>query len=110
MLPSVRCRWVQASAWTISREQPASMYCLAMTSGVYTIRCASNGTRAVRPGRRDHVGAEREVRDELAVHHVPLDQVDAGGFECGDLVAELGEVGGEDGRGDLDRAGHDGGS
>ena len=33
--------------------------------------------------------------------------VDAGGLEGGDLVAELGEVGGEDGRGDLDRPGHE---
>jgi hypothetical protein len=36
-----------------------------------------------------------------------LDEVDAGGFECGDLVAELREIGGEDGGGDLDRSCHD---
>jgi hypothetical protein len=63
------------------REQPASTYCFAITSGVYTIRWASNGTEAV-ARRGDHVGAEREVGDELAVHHVPLDQVDPGRLEA----------------------------
>ncbi len=43
MLPSVRCRWGQASACTIRRSHPASMYWAAMLSGVSTIRCASNG-------------------------------------------------------------------
>ena len=70
------------------------------------MRCASNGQRRVRSGRGDHVGTEREVRDELAVHDVPLDVVDAGGLERGDLLAELGEVRGQHGRDDLDRAAH----
>ena len=50
----------------------------------------------------DHVGAEGEVRDEPAVHHVPLDAVDAGVGEVRDRVAEPGEVGGQDRRGDLE--------
>ncbi len=62
--------------------------------------------RRVGSGGGDHVGAEREVRDELAVHHVPLDEVDPGRLECGDLLAEPGEVGGQHGRGDLDRSAH----
>ena len=30
------------------------------------------------PTGADHVGAEREVGHELPVHHIPLDQIDAG--------------------------------
>jgi hypothetical protein len=56
--------------------------------------------------RRDHVGPEREVRHELTVHHVPLDAVHPGLVECDQRFAELGEVDGQDGRGDLDRQGH----
>ena len=41
----------------------------------------------------DDVGPERQVGDELAVHHVPLHEVDAGLLESDDLVAEPGEVG-----------------
>ena len=46
------------------------------------------GHGRVRSGGGDHVGAEREVGDELAVHHVPLDEVDPGRLECGDLLTE----------------------
>ena len=53
----------------------------AITSGVSTIRWASNGTRDVRPGGGDDVGPERQVGHELAVHDVPLDEVDAGLLE-----------------------------
>ena len=57
-------------------------------------------------GGGDDVGAERQVGHELAVHDVPLDEVDAGLLQRGDLLAEAGEVGREHGRGDLDRSGH----
>ena len=60
--------------------------------------------------RGDDVGAEREVGDELTVHHVPLDEVDTGLLEGDDLVAEAGEVGGQHRRDDLDRSGHRGGN
>ena len=79
-----------------------------MTSGVSTIRWASNGTVTYGAGGGDDVGPEREVGHELAVHDVPLDEVDAGLLQGGDLLAEPGEVGGQHGRGDLDRAGHRG--
>jgi hypothetical protein len=59
-----------------------------------------------RAGRRDHVRTERQVGHELAVHDVPLDEVDTGLLEGLDLLAETGEVGREDRRGDLDRARH----
>ena len=106
MWPSVRWRWLDASAWTISRRQPASTYRAAIASGVSTIRWASNGTVACVAGGGDDVGPERQVGDELAVHHVPLDEVDARLLQRGDLLAEPGEVGRQHGRGDLDRAGH----
>ena len=67
-----------------------------------TIRWASNGSDVWRAGGGDDVGPEREVRHELAVHHVPLDAVDAGRLERGDLLAEAGEVGGQHAGGDLD--------
>ena len=108
MLASVRWRWVQASACTISREQPASTKRSAITSGVYTMRCASNGIVQCGAGGLDHVGTERQVGDELAVHHVPLDAVGAGRLERRDLVAEPREVGREHRRDDLDRARHAG--
>jgi hypothetical protein len=62
----------------------------------------------VRTARPDHVGADREVGDEDAVHHVPLDPVDAGRLERRHLRPEAGEVGGEDRGDDLDRASHGG--
>ena len=54
----------------------------------------------------DHVGPERQVGDELAVHHVPLHEVDAGLLEGDNLVAEAREVRREHRRGDLDRQRH----
>ena len=58
------------------------------------------------PHGGDDVGTERQVGDELAVHHVPLDEVDAGLLEGDDLVAEPREVRREHRRGDLDRQCH----
>ena len=54
----------------------------------------------------DDVRSERQVGDELAVHHVPLDEIDAGLLEAGDLLAEPREVGRQHGGRDLDGAGH----
>ena len=59
----------------------------------------------VGPAGLDHVGPEGEVRHEHAVHHVPLDAVDAGLLECDALLAEPGEVRGQHRRGDLDVSG-----
>jgi hypothetical protein len=38
----------------------------------------------------------------LAVHHVDMDPVGARGIDRADLLAQLGEVGGQDGGGDTD--------
>jgi hypothetical protein len=69
------------------------------------MRWASNGTVAC---RGDDVGAEGQVGDELAVHHVKLDEVHARFLQRRDLLAEAGEVGRQHGRCDLDRASHPG--
>lgn len=55
------------------------------------------------PSRCDHSGAEREIGDELTIHHVPLDQIDTGSLQCFHLFAETAEIDGEDARSDLDR-------
>ena len=47
--------------------------------------------------RLHHQRADGDVGDEVAVHHVDVDPVAAGGVDRPHLVAELGEVGGEDG-------------
>ena len=43
--------------------------------------------------------AEAEVGDEVVVHHVEVDDVRAGGEDGSHVVAEAGEIGGEDGGG-----------
>ena len=42
----------------------------------------------------------------MAVHDVDMDPVGAGGIDRADFLAELGEIGGEDRRGDNERALH----
>jgi hypothetical protein len=49
------------------------------------------------PAGGDHVGSEGQVGDEVPVHHVPLDSVDPGLFQGGDVVAEAREIGGQNG-------------
>jgi hypothetical protein len=57
--------------------------------------------------RLDDGEADRDVGDEVAVHHVHVELVGAPRLDARDLVGEDGVVGGEDGRGDLDRARHE---
>ena len=45
---------------------------------------------------------DRDVRHEMTVHHVDVNQVGAASLGCRDRVAEGGEVGGEDRRRDED--------
>ena len=52
--------------------------------------------------RADH-RAEGEVGHVMVVHHVEVDPVGAGGDHVAHLLAQAGEVGGEDGGGDADR-------
>ena len=52
------------------------------------------GLFGVRTDGLHHVGADRNVRHEMSVHHVDMDPVGAGGIDGAHLLAELGEVGG----------------
>src|SRR5207247_706160 len=52
--------------------------------------------------RGDDDGTDRDVGHEAAVHHVHVELVGAAGLDPRDVVAEGGEVGGEDRGGDLD--------
>ena len=61
---------------------------------------------AVWAQRLHDVGADRDVGHEMAVHDVDMDPVGPGGIDRAHLLAELCEVGGQDGRGDEERAGH----
>ena len=60
----------------------------------------------VGPDRFDDIRADRNVGHEMAVHDVDMDPVGAGGIDRADLLAELGEIGGEDRRGDDERTVH----
>ena len=62
-----------------------------------TMRWQSRNRRGVLAQRGDDRRPDREVRDEVAVHDVDVEQVGLGGHAV-DLVAEPGEVGGEDRR------------
>ena len=42
----------------------------------------------------------------MAVHDIDMDPVGAGGVDGPDFLAELGEIGGEDRRGDDERSRH----
>ncbi len=53
--------------------------------------------------------AEGDVGDEMTVHDVEVDPVGAGGVDGGDLGAQPGEIGGQDGGGDAQGLNHGGG-
>ena len=59
-----------------------------------------------RPTRRNDVWSECEVRNEMSVHHIPLNAVYARLLELDDLVAQPAEIGRKHGRHDGNRAGH----
>ncbi len=72
----------------------------ALRSASSIIRCASSGTSVALRERLDHRRPEGQVRDEVVVHHVDVDPVRA--RDPGHLVPEVGEVGIQDARRDLD--------
>ena len=106
MWPSVRCRCVAGLG--VDDEPRAAG--LDVPLG-HHVRGEHHQVRFERHGdpiadRCDDVRPERQVRHELPVHHVPLDEVDARLLERDDFVAEPREVGGQHGRDDHDRQGH----
>ena len=60
----------------------------------------------VAANRLHHIRADGDVGNEMAVHDVDMDPVGAGGVNRPDFLAELGEIGGEDRRGDDERSLH----
>jgi hypothetical protein len=52
--------------------------------------------RAIGTGRSNDIWAKGEVWYELAVHNVPLNNVDAGLIESTNLFTNLGKIGGKD--------------
>ena len=58
-----------------------------------------------RAQRLHHVRADGDVGHEMAVHHVDMDPVGAGGLDRADFLAQFGEVGRKDRRRDEERAG-----
>ena len=75
------------------------------------VRCVDHEVRfkrlgGVRTHSGNHVRSEGEVGDELAVHHIELDDVDAGLIQCMDLFTKLGEISGQYRGGDLNRQRH----
>ena len=62
----------------------------------------------VRAQRLHHVRPDGDVGHEMAVHHVDMDPVGAGGVDRAHFLAQLGEIGGQDRRGDNERAIHRG--
>src|SRR5438093_5203205 len=52
--------------------------------------------------RLDHVGAERDVGDKSAVHHVHMQPVGSGGQDLRDLLRQARQIGRENARGDAD--------
>ena len=60
------------------------------------------GQRAVPAQRAHQRGAEGDVRHEMPVHDVEMQPVGAGGFDGVNLLAQSGEVSGQEGWGDAD--------
>ena len=60
----------------------------------------------VRAQRLHHAGADRDIRNEMPIHHVDVDPIGAGVIDRAYLFAELGEVGGQNRRGDDERMSH----
>ena len=71
------------------------------------IRWTSSGTVATRLIDRDDRRPDGDVRHEVAVHDVDVNQVGAAALHGGDRLAERGEVGREDRRRDAARSSAD---
>ena len=103
---SERCRCGPASTCTVMMSAPALAKASRCGSHGAIIRCTSSIFCVMRPDRLHHIRPERDDRHEMAVHDVEMDPVGAGGFDRAHLLGELGEVGGQDRRGDDERALH----
>ncbi len=66
----------------------SSMY----RSGSSIIRCTSSGRVATLLNRADHGRTDGDVRDEMAVHDVDVNEIRAAALDRGDVAAEIGEI------------------
>lgn len=57
-------------------------------------------------GGGNDVGPEGEIGNELSVHHIPLEKIDASCIQGFDLGTQFGKVAGENRRSYLNREGH----
>ena len=55
---------------------------------------------------RNDVGTHRDVGDEYAVHHIPVDAVDTGVLEIHTFLTQPRKVGRKDGRSNFDQTMH----
>ena len=95
----VRWRCGSASAWIVIESAPAlansAIWSLGPLDHQVDVDRAAGVVDLVGDRRRDQ-RADRDRRDEVAVHDVDVDHAGAGVDHLADLGAEAGEVGGED--------------
>ena len=60
----------------------------------------------VRPQGPNHVRTDGQIGDEMPVHHVDVDEIGPGGFQRADLLAQDGEIAGENRGGNPNRLLH----
>ena len=100
---------LSTSTWTLIQSAPAWAKAERNSPGVGHHQVAIERHRGVAVDGRDDRWPDRQVRDEVAVHDVDVEDV-GDRLHARDGVAQRGEVGGEDRRCDLDpslRRGHD---
>ena len=95
MKVTVRWRCGSTSTWTEIIDAPASANAPRNRSGWLIIRWTSSGTVAARFSGAHDRRADRDVRHEVAVHDVHVDQVGSAALDRADRVAEGREVRGE---------------
>ena len=76
---SASCGSAQASWWIDTQSAPASMKRGRVARGVGDHQVDVERQRRGAPDRLHDVGSDREVRDEVAVHHVEVQPIGAGG-------------------------------
>ena len=97
--PTTRSRWAVASAWIVIESAPARANSLDLRLRPLDHQVAVDDRAGVMDlvgDRGDDQRADRDRRHEVAVHDVDVDDPSAGGEHLVDLLAEPGEVGGED--------------
>ena len=95
-----------ASTWTMMWSAPASANAVDEAGRRRDHQVDVERLLRVRADGAHDRRADGDVGHEVAVHDVDVDPVGAGGIDGADLLAERGEVGGENRRGDEGRAGH----